>query len=535
MSDKQPLVSVLIPLYNAEKYISETLNNCLAQTYPNIEIIIVDDGSTDNGLNIARSYASKHENIKVYEQLNSGAPRARNVAFEKSSGEFIQYLDADDLMSEDKISAQMELVNRYGDEHIYTAKYIHFKERPGDEPYLFQKIDRSFESGLDWLIASWSGGGFGTIMGWLTHRRFIEQAGKWDESLKKNQDGEFFCRVLILTKKVIFCEGVTVYYRRTGGSISQQFKEVPAKANLESYRLYEKHMEHIQHPKLKKALAYNYLFFILYYYPHFPLLLQEAEEAIKRLGFNYFSLNIPGKLGIVSKIIGSKNTIRSVYLFNKFVNRERYKKIKNMFNKLWICFKECHLIGVLYSRMKLRRMLIIPYRKTYLYIDPAAEVSGSGKLFAGIRWRNNRYIPSQTVLHHSSKLVLNGVFRVYTGHQIAVSKGAVLILGDNTYCDNGLKLACFDSIQIGDNVKISENVTIRDSDNHTLGNENPSAPIKIGNNVWIGINVTILKGVTIGEGAVIAAGSVVTSDVPSKTQVFGVPAEVVRENVEWKI
>ena len=101
-----PKVSILIPLYNSEEYIAETIDSCLNQTYDNIEIIIVDDGSTDAGLEIARQYEIKYENIKVKTQKNSGAPVARNKAFALSTGEYIQYIDADDLLHPDKIYLQ---------------------------------------------------------------------------------------------------------------------------------------------------------------------------------------------------------------------------------------------------------------------------------------------------------------------------------------------------------------------------------------------------------------------------------------------
>ena len=103
-----PLVSILIPCYNSEAYLAETLKCCVNQTYPNIEVVVVDDGSTDGSLKIAHQWKGVHENICVYSQQNLGAASARNFAFEKSRGEYIMYLDADDLISLNKVEKQVE-------------------------------------------------------------------------------------------------------------------------------------------------------------------------------------------------------------------------------------------------------------------------------------------------------------------------------------------------------------------------------------------------------------------------------------------
>lgn len=313
-----PLVSILIPLYNAQQYIAETLDSCLAQAYENIEIIIVDDGSTDGGLNIAKEYEKKHTCISVYKQPNSGAPRARNLAFEMSAGEYIQYLDADDLMSQNKISSQMALSMKYGDKHIYSSKFIHFYNSIEDGTYRPKIVDKSYDSGVDWLIASWSGGGFGTVMNWLTPRHLIKRAGSWNEELVKNQDGEFFCRVLLCAQNVIYAQDVTVYYRITGShSVASQTTEKALKSVLNTYKLYEKHTQNVKDQKMIRALAHNYLSFISEYYPNFHSLLKEAESSIFRLGFNYHTLETDGKWQSLSRIIGYKNIIRLRYFFRE--------------------------------------------------------------------------------------------------------------------------------------------------------------------------------------------------------------------------
>lgn len=104
------------------------------------------------------------------------------------------------------------------------------------------------------------------------------------------------------------------------------------------------------------------------------------------------------------------------------------------------------------------------------------------------------------------------------------------------FFNSNIKIRCHEKIEIGENVAISHDVTIMDSDAHEglwEGYEK-TKPIKIGNHVWIGTRVTILKGVTIGDNAIIAAGSVVTKDVPNNTVVAGVPAKVIKININWK-
>lgn len=162
-----------------------------------------------------------------------------------------------------------------------------------------------------------------------------------------------------------------------------------------------------------------------------------------------------------------------------------------------------------------------------------SDIDGKGSLTLGSKWPNLRFQASELLLQSGAKISLDGDFSIYTGFHIAVSSNARLSLGSG-YINSGVTIDCFDSIRIGHDVVISKGVTIRDSDNHQLDNNTSiSAPITIGDHVWVGINVTILKGVNIGDGAVIAAGAVVVSDVAPNALVGGVPAKVIRDNVIW--
>src|SRR5205823_11683959 len=108
-----PLISILIPAYNAEAWIGDTIRSALAQTWPRKEIVVVDDGSTDQTLQVARQFASR--DVFVVTQENQGAAAARNKAFELCQGDYIQWLDADDLVSPDKVAKQMAAAEQYQD------------------------------------------------------------------------------------------------------------------------------------------------------------------------------------------------------------------------------------------------------------------------------------------------------------------------------------------------------------------------------------------------------------------------------------
>lgn len=115
------------------------------------------------------------------------------------------------------------------------------------------------------------------------------------------------------------------------------------------------------------------------------------------------------------------------------------------------------------------------------------------------------------------------------------AENATIEIGDRTLINRRSEICCKERVSIGSGCAISWDVTISDTDYHYIEGSKNTAPIEIGNNVWIGCKSTILKGVKIGNGTVIAAGSVVTSDVPENCLVAGVPAKVIKKDITWHI
>lgn len=122
-----PRVSVIIPVFNNQKYLTKCLESVISQSYPNIEIICIDDGSTDNSLEVLRQYEKNNDNIKVLAQKNAGVIDARNIAIKKATGEYILPLDSDDYISYDLISKLYDTLTK--DECAVAAPAVEFTGR----------------------------------------------------------------------------------------------------------------------------------------------------------------------------------------------------------------------------------------------------------------------------------------------------------------------------------------------------------------------------------------------------------------------
>lgn len=198
------------------------------------------------------------------------------------------------------------------------------------------------------------------------------------------------------------------------------------------------------------------------------------------------------------------------------------------------------------KRIKRNNYKVLPMHSSSAFLGKAGsiELKGNLKLNANTMARNSG---RSTVLRVDDNASLTAgsdgkSFQLYYGCDVIVFSGGKLTMRSG-FCNSDTKIRCKNSITIGEGAVISHNVTIEDFDGHQLYNVAEdgtkeamaiSAPITIGDHVWIGCKATILKGVTIGDGAIVAAGSVVTSDIPAHSLCAGVPARVIRENVDWE-
>ncbi len=215
----QAFVSILIPAYNAEPWIADTLRSALAQTWPHKEIIVVDDGSSDRTLAIARRF--EPAGVKVVPQANQGASAARNAAFALCRGDYIQWLDADDLLAPDKIEVQMAaVVGGAGPRTLLSGAWGSFGYRVTKAAFRPDALWRDLAP-AEWLQRKLGQNLYMMNASWLVSRELTEAAGPWDTRLSADDDGEYFCRVLLASDGVRFVPASRAFYRRTSfGSLS---------------------------------------------------------------------------------------------------------------------------------------------------------------------------------------------------------------------------------------------------------------------------------------------------------------------------
>lgn len=323
-----PLVSIIIPVYNAEKYLSETLDSLVKQKYQNIEIILVDDGSIDQSLSIAKEYAKSHKFIKIYSQKNSGAQVARNKGFELSTGQYIQYFDSDDVMHPDKISSQMAAIEQLGFQKdiVMTGKYINFYGSINNGKYKEQLINKNYDDPLLFLKDAWENSEYVIGQSWLISRKIHSKIGQWNESITKNQDGEFFTRIAYHAKKIIFVKESLVYYRQCNpDSLSTISSFSAICSHLDTYDLYADLVKNdIEKYALQKAIATLYSNIYEQYHTIDKKIKNEVLAKINQLGYDKPLIKFKPSCNWIIQIFGIDMGLRIRRFLLMF-----YRRIKN--------------------------------------------------------------------------------------------------------------------------------------------------------------------------------------------------------------
>jgi len=193
-----PLVSVVIASYNCAPFIAQTLASLSAQSYPNWECLVTDDGSTDETREVVTRYARTDERVKYFHQPNRGVSAARNAGLGHSRGDYVQFLDADDLLEAGKLAAHVEYLEQHPETDIVYGGVRYFESERPDE------LMRSMEPGVKpWgtmsgrgepLVRALSVANFIPINCALLRRSVVDAVGLFDETLPPLEDWDYWLR-----------------------------------------------------------------------------------------------------------------------------------------------------------------------------------------------------------------------------------------------------------------------------------------------------------------------------------------------------
>ena len=309
------LVSILIPAYNAERWLGETIESAMAQSWRNKEIIVVDDGSSDSTLRVAKSFDSTL--VKVISQPNAGAAGARNRALAEAQGDYIQWLDADDLLAPDKL--ELQLAGGAAPEILLSSSFGCFYYRPEKARFHASSLWQDSEP-VQWFLRKYNDDVYMAPSTWLVSRLLTEKAGLWDERLTLNDDGEYFARVVAACKKVRFVPEAKSYYRQVNtSSISKTINHRTLRSLFTSYTLCIGYLLALEESERTRAAAVHLLQNnLIYFYSEEKELLEEINSLAQGLGGTLSAPCLGWKHRLIRKLFGWRAAKNSSFALPQF-------------------------------------------------------------------------------------------------------------------------------------------------------------------------------------------------------------------------
>jgi teichuronic acid biosynthesis glycosyltransferase TuaG len=247
-------VSIIMPAYNAAHYIAESINSVLSQTYTNWELVIIDDGSTDQTAAVAEEYVRKDNRIKCIRQKNGRQGKARNNGLRHATGTLIAFLDADDLWVPAKLELQVQALTAQNVDLVYSDAQIFIEGQPDHPKYNFDTVkgDFSGEIGLHTMIM----GNRIPILTVLVYKTVIDAAGGFDERMEVQncEDYHLWLKIMLKGYRLYGMNEILAHYRRHAASSSiDAFAQLPKEIfTLEDFTFKQKELNNLKVDRLKK-------------------------------------------------------------------------------------------------------------------------------------------------------------------------------------------------------------------------------------------------------------------------------------------
>ena len=512
-----PKVSIVIPVYNGSDYLREAINSALAQTYSNIEIIVINDGSNDGGATekIAFSYGDR---IRYFSKTNGGVASALNMAIDNMSGEYFSWLSHDDLYFEQKVERQIEFLSAINSEEsnniIVYSDYAHFTNNP-DEVELRKMPGVPPSEFRYWLTTE------NILHGCtlLIPKTAFSRIGRFDTQLRTTQDYDLWFR---LAKEYQFvhlgeCLVKSRLHPNQGsrtmaalGSVEQEalLTRMVLDLGKDELRSFSKDVVVVAYAQIAKNMwcrGFN-------------------QTAWRSAGLSLKNLSVATFMAGFRAISLLARQIIRVYIYDPIMAypRKVLAYTRKIARKLVNSIKRLSPNRIL--KAVLTRSQEVRIRGCYIcWLIRAMGGKCRGPILVD-RGFMFKYLP------HVGWNIGSGV-DIGKNVVFDVPEGGELYIDDNVKFNMDVVIAAGGRIKIGANSLIGEFVSIRDSDHGVyLGELIASQPLNtravfIGDDVWIGRGVAILSGSKIGHGAVIGANAVVRGEIPENMIAVGIPAK----------
>jgi glycosyltransferase involved in cell wall biosynthesis len=301
------LVSILIPAFNEARWIGDAIASAVGQTWPHTEIIVVDDGSTDETAAIAKRFASA--NVKIVTQPHQGASAARNLAYSLCQGDCIQWLDADDLLARDKIEWQLSALDRTPfPRTVLSSAWGRFMYRRSRARFVPSALWHDL-SPVEWLLRKLEGNLYMQTATWLVSREVTAAAGPWDTRLQVDDDGEYFCRVLLRSDAIRFVPEARVFYRMSDSTRLGHIGLSHAKmdSQFRSMQLHIAYLRSLEDSPRVRAACVKYLQNgLVHFYPERTDIIEQTRVLAAELGGRLDVPRLPRKYASISAVFGPR-------------------------------------------------------------------------------------------------------------------------------------------------------------------------------------------------------------------------------------
>lgn len=520
-----PSLSILMPVYKTAPYLEEAINSMLSQTFADFELIVLNDCSPDNAEEVLDRYDDPRI-VRYRGSENQGLSNVLNVGLDLAKGKYIARMDSDDIALPERLATQVNYLEAHPDIDLCSCGMTLFGAKEGNwiresDPEQV-KITALFFSPILHASSVW-------------RKESFEKYGlRFKQEMVPAEDYDLWCRALEKGLKLVNIPDCLYLYRIRPDQATENTERTSKKEIEVRKRFLSSVYPSLEEPGIASISTLG----TIVDPEQFKSVASSLMEANDRTPF-FDKDELGSQLekrhhALVSKVLQQRFSWK---LFKTLNLKEimRWIGITPFLLKNWRRIDKIATLRLRKHNTNKKGFSAIALKGGRVSLAPSASITvGQGRLTLNAKWDRKDPFASLLVLAEDSCLKCENSFDIYSGAKVYVNKGATLALGGG-YTNHNLNLSCFDSVTIGKGVVISENVTIRDSDDHTLvGASKPmTQPIVIGDHVWIGMNVTILKGVTIGNGAIIAAGAVVTKDIPDNALAGGVPARVLKTEVSW--